>query len=203
VCGLTESGSSSRCNGMTLIWANTSLLGPLLVDQLVRARIVFVVCVSVCVCFWRGGALWCVLKFVCAFLCCLPCHVVLGHELSLFIAKDLNAHPHVSRVVSVSNLPALVRNERLAGGAGRSEERARMRIFTSAGQRLSSIAWDYRGLVGMGWTNDQKLCTVLEYVPSAMLCLLCFCICVYVCIFIFFLRTHHQSFLWFAVNIII
>lgn len=40
-----------------------------------------------------------------------------------------------------------------------------MQIYTSSGEKISSFVWDKGKLVGMGWTENEKLICVLQYAP--------------------------------------
>eukprot|EP00743_Colponemidia_sp_Colp-15_P004235 GILK01004569.1.p1 GENE.GILK01004569.1~~GILK01004569.1.p1 ORF type:complete len:820 (-),score=138.43 GILK01004569.1:154-2613(-) len=57
---------------------------------------------------------------------------------------------------------ALVRDEKKLLLLGSQSSKPRMFIYTSSGKLLASFAWEYRGLVTMGWNEDENLVCLLE-----------------------------------------
>jgi hypothetical protein len=57
---------------------------------------------------------------------------------------------------------AAIRNEKLIIAVTGGQMKPTMQIYTSSGEKISSFIWDKGKLVGMGWTDNEKLICVLQ-----------------------------------------
>lgn len=57
---------------------------------------------------------------------------------------------------------ALIRDDRLVQSVRMGLGETRMRVFSSSGQLLSQFLWPHRGLVAVGWSDDERLVCVLD-----------------------------------------
>lgn len=58
---------------------------------------------------------------------------------------------------------AAIRNEKLLIAVTGANYKPQMQIFTSSGEKICSFVWDKGKLVGMGWTDSERLVCVLQY----------------------------------------
>lgn len=64
---------------------------------------------------------------------------------------------------------ATIRNEKVLIAVTAANFKPTLQIYTSSGEEICSFIWDKGKLVSMGWTENERLICVLQYVLSLYL----------------------------------